>query len=292
MRYRITHTTKYAYSEAVPICQNKVHLHPRTDNFQSCHGYRLIILPVPTRVETQTDYFGNEVEYFSLLDSHHGLSVTATSEIERIPNDTEWNLAQTPAWESIASGVHSKPPHMSSNDCFYAFDSDLAFSSGPFAEYARVSFIAGRPIGEAAFDLTNRIYQDFQYDPRATTVSTPVSDVFEQRAGVCQDFAHLQISCLRSLGLPSRYVSGYLRTVPPEGKPRLVGADQSHAWLSVYCGRQGWIDFDPTNKMIPSTDHITLAHGRDYNDVCPIQGVFIGGGEQSMSVSVDVLPLE
>ncbi len=292
MRYRITHTTKYAYSEAVPICQNKVHLRPRTNSYQSCHGYRLIILPVPTRVEAQTDYFGNEVEYFSLLDSHHGLSVTATSEIERIPNDAELNLAQTPAWEIIASRIDSMPPQMSGNDCLYAFDSELAFSSVPFAEYARVSFTTGRPIGEAAFDLTNRIFQDFKYDPRATTVSTPVSDVFEQRAGVCQDFAHLQISCLRSLGLPARYVSGYLRTVPPEGKPRLVGADQSHAWISVYCGEQGWIEFDPTNKMIPSTDYITLAYGRDYNDVCPIQGVFVGGGEQSMSVSVDVQPLE
>ena len=292
MRYRISHTTKYSYSEAVPICQNKVHLRPRIDEYQNCQNYRLIILPEPTRVETQADYFGNQVEYFSLLDSHHGLSVTATSEIERIPSSQKQNLDQTPSWEYVASGVHSTPPAMSNNDCLYAFGSDLAYASAAFSDYARVSFTTGRPIGEATFDLTNRIYEDFKYDPRATTVSTPVREVFEKRAGVCQDFAHLQISCLRSLGLPARYVSGYLRTIPPKGKPRLVGADQSHAWISVYCGEQGWIDFDPTNKMIPSTDHITLAYGRDYNDVCPIQGVFVGGGEQNMTVSVDVLPLD
>ncbi len=140
-------------------------------------------------------------------------------------------------------------------------------------------------------DLTGRIFRDFKYDPRATTIQTPITEVFEKRHGVCQDFAHLQIGCLRSLGIPARYVSGYLRTIPPPGKPRLVGADASHAWLSAYCGEAGWIDVDPTNDALVSTDHITVAWGRDYNDVSPIQGVIVGGGEHKMQVSVDVAPV-
>ncbi len=153
-------------------------------------------------------------------------------------------------------------------------------------------FTPGRPIVEALRDLTARINDEFEFNPHATTVSTPVMEAFDQRAGVCQDFAHVQIACLRSLGLAARYVSGYLRTLPPPGKPRLVGADASHAWLSLYCGDAGWVDADPTNNVLPVTDHVTVAHGRDYADVCPVRGVFVGGGNHTMSVSVDVAPLE
>ncbi len=140
--------------------------------------------------------------------------------------------------------------------------------------------------------MTARIHEDFVYDPRATTISTPVQEVFDQRKGVCQDFAHFEIACLRSLGLAARYVSGYLRTIPPPGKPRLIGADASHAWISVFCGPLGWIDFDPTNNVIPSADHLTIGWGRDYGDVCPLQGVFVGGGKHDLSVFVDVMPLD
>jgi transglutaminase-like putative cysteine protease len=153
------------------------------------------------------------------------------------------------------------------------------------------SFVPGRPILAATLDLTDRIHREFRYDPTATTISTPLEEVLRLRRGVCQDFAHLQIGCLRSLGLAARYVSGYLLTMPPPGQPRLIGSDASHAWLSVYCGEAGWIEIDPTNNVIPGTSHITLAWGRDYSDVCPINGVFIGGGQHSMSVWVDVLPL-
>jgi transglutaminase-like putative cysteine protease len=141
-------------------------------------------------------------------------------------------------------------------------------------------------------ELTGRVFGDFKFDPRATTISTPVEEVFANRKGVCQDFAHFQIACLRSIGVPARYVSGYLRTIPPPGKTRLVGADASHAWISVFCGDLGWIDFDPTNNVSPGIDHITVAWGRDYRDVCPIQGVFVGGGSHTLSISVDVAPLE
>jgi transglutaminase-like putative cysteine protease len=160
-----------------------------------------------------------------------------------------------------------------------------------FAEYAARSFVGERPIFEASMDLTSRIFEDFQFAPGTTTVSTPVEQVFEKRAGVCQDFAHFQIACLRALGIPARYVSGYLRTIPPPGKERLIGADASHAWVSVFCGDDGWLEFDPTNNVVPNTDHIAIGWGRDYADVCPMQGVFTGGGETVMRVSVDVAPM-
>ncbi|MEM6799626.1 MAG: transglutaminase family protein, partial [Planctomycetota bacterium] len=174
----------------------------------------------------------------------------------------------------------------------FAFPSALAPTSPTLAEYAAESFTPGRPIVESLRDLNARINKDFDYDPRATTVTTPVLEAFAKRAGVCQDFAQVGISCLRSLGLAARYVSGYLRTAPPPGKPRLVGADASHAWLSLYCGELGWVDADPTNNTLAGADHVTVAVGRDYSDICPIQGVFVGGGSHVMSVSVDVAPIE
>lgn len=291
MRFRISHITKYAYSEAVPVCQNKIHLRPRHLPHQTCDQFRLIVMPEPAAIDTRTDFFGNSVEYFSLVDSHHGLSITATSEVEVRPPERV-NDASPTAWEKVAQNLKSIPPAATVEDSMFSFNSEFASASPALAEYARPSFTAGRPIVEAAFDLTHRIHEDFEYKPRATTISTPLDEVLANKVGVCQDFAHLQIACLRSMGLAARYVSGYLRTTPPEGKPRLVGADESHAWLSVYCGQQGWIDFDPTNDVIPETDHITIAYGRDYGDVSPIQGVLVGGGDRSMSVSVDVVPVD
>ncbi len=162
----------------------------------------------------------------------------------------------------------------------------------PVEEFARASFPANRPVGEAVAALTAAIHREFRYDPEATTVDSPVDAVFQARAGVCQDFAHVGVAALRSLGLPARYVSGYLRTVPPPGQPPLVGVDQSHAWFSVFLGELGWVDFDPTNDLVCDTDHITVAWGRDYGDICPIQGVFIGGGQHAMTVDVSVIPLD
>ncbi|HMP07581.1 MAG TPA: transglutaminase family protein, partial [Lacipirellulaceae bacterium] len=156
--------------------------------------------------------------------------------------------------------------------------------------YAAVSFPPGRPVVDALRDLTARIHREFRFDPRSTHVNTPLADVLRERRGVCQDFAHLAVGALRAMGLPGRYVSGYLRTTAPPGKPRLVGADASHAWAACWCGDLGWVDFDPTNNCLVDADHITVAWGRDYGDVCPIQGVFVGGGEHAMGVSVDVVP--
>jgi transglutaminase-like putative cysteine protease len=296
MRYRITHTTKYAYSNPVPVCHNKIHLRPRNLPGQTCQRFRLIVIPDPSSIESQLDYFGNTVDYFSLSDSHRGLSITATSEV----NVTQIDVTQVsgarlsdsgPAWENVAGDLRSRPPKADIDDCLFAFASDYAASSPDLADYTSKSFTPGRPIVEAALDLMERIHNDFEYKPHSTNVHTLVAEVFANRAGVCQDFAHLGIACLRSMGLAARYVSGYLRTLPPPGKPRLVGADESHAWLSAYCGRLGWVDLDPTNNIVPAGDHVTVAYGRDYGDVCPIQGVYVGGGDQSMTVSVDMSPM-
>jgi transglutaminase-like putative cysteine protease len=174
----------------------------------------------------------------------------------------------------------------------FVFDSPHVAAGGELAEYARESFMPRRPWLAAALDLLARIHRDFLYDPTATNVTTPLASVMAMRRGVCQDFAHLQIGCLRSLGLPARYVSGYLLTTPPPGQPRLAGADASHAWLAAWCPEFGWVDFDPTNNVVPSLAHVTVAWGRDYSDVCPIKGVFVGGGQHSVAVSVNVEPVE
>jgi len=289
MKYKITHTTKYAYSQAVPVCHNLVHLAPRSLPHQVCDEFKLLIHPEPFSISNRQDYFGNDVSYFSIDQAHLGLTVTATSRITVSPTPTV-SENETPAWETVARQLKTKHSAEELDAYQFVFDSRGIKLFPALREYAQLSFPEDRPILAAVRELTMRIHKDFKYDPRATTVHTEINEVFEQRHGVCQDFAHLQIGCLRSLGLAARYVSGYLRTEPPAGKPRLVGADASHAWISVFCGKAGWIDMDPTNNVPASTDHITVAWGRDYYDVCPIQGTIVGGGEHRMSVAVDVSP--
>lgn len=289
MRYQITHVTEYHYAEPVAVCHNQVHLVPRHLPHQFCEDFRLVITPEPTDRARRTDYFGNPVEYFSILDAHIGLTVTAVSQVDvRIPPPRA--LDSTPAWESLARRMTQERNPNWLRAYQFAFDSAFAHRSPQFADYARESFVPGRPILAASVELNERIHRDFRYDPKATELHTSVTESFDLRAGVCQDFSHVLIACLRSLGLAARYVSGYLRTDPPAGSPRLIGADASHAWASVFCGEAGWVDLDPTNNVIPRTDHITVAWGRDYGDVCPIQGVAVGGGRHRMSVSVDVSP--
>lgn len=289
MKYKVTHSTKYVYSQAVPVCHNLIHLAPRSLPHQVCNKFKLLIHPEPFSISNRKDYFGNDVSYFSIDQAHLGLTVTATSHVTVSPTP-EISANDTPAWEAVVEQLRE---HCSEEDLDadqFVFESRGVKLFSALKDYAKLSFSEARPVLDAVLDLTARIHKDFKYDPRATTVHTEIHEVFEQRHGVCQDFAHLQIGCLRSIGLAARYVSGYLRTEPPPGKPRLVGADASHAWLSVYCGNAGWIDVDPTNNVPASTDHITVAWGRDYYDVCPIQGTIIGGGEHKMSVSVDVAP--
>ncbi|TWT40799.1 transglutaminase family protein [Botrimarina hoheduenensis] len=289
MRYRIRHTTKYAYDDPVAVCHNLVRLAPRTSARQTVNSYRLVVSPDAMLIGERTDLFGNRVQYFSIDESHHGLSLTAISEVGVEPSSEP--QAKSLTWESVRAQIHSAAAPLPLAACRFAYASPHVPLNDKVREYAAPSFTPGRSILEAAKDFTARLHNDFDYDPRATTVSTPISVALEQRAGVCQDFAHVQIAGLRAMGLAARYVSGYLRTLPPPGKERLVGADASHAWLSVYVGDGAWVDLDPTNNCVPGTDHVTVAIGRDYGDVCPIQGVFVGGGSHTMSVSVDVAPL-
>lgn len=291
IKYKITHTTTYTYGEPVLVCQNELRLTPRDSRLQMCRQHRLIIKPHPAVSGRRLDYFGNLLNYFSIEESHRRLAVTATSRVEIRPPDLP-DPAQTIPWELMRDGLPRDLSRPGLEAIQFRVNSPGAAATPALRDYASASFPAGRPILEAALDLTGRIHREFKYDPTATTVSSPLHEVFQLRRGVCQDFAHVEIGCLRSLGLPARYVSGYLRTLPPPGRPRLVGADASHAWLSVYCGDAGWIDLDPTNNVLPTTDHITVAWGRDYHDVCPIKGVFVGGGQHMMSVSVDVMPAE
>jgi transglutaminase-like putative cysteine protease len=290
MNYQVTHVTTYHYSQPVPVGHNTAHLRLRSFARQHCLSHRLVVQPEPTVMESWVDFFGNHVQYFTLEEAHRELKITALSEVQIVPPD-QGASSPSPPWELGRDAL--TPPRTPA--CLTALpfmhDSHYVRRNAQLADYAAVSFTPARPLLEAALDLTGRIYREFIFDPSATRVHTPIMEVFEKRRGVCQDFAHLQIACLRSLGLAARYVSGYLVTEPPPGQPKLMGADASHAWLSLFCPGLGWLDLDPTNNLIPSMHHLTLAWGRDYDDVCPMNGIFLGGGRQSMSVAVDVVPV-
>jgi transglutaminase-like putative cysteine protease len=288
MKYHIFHGTTYRYTQPVSLCHNQVHLTPRTTPQQRCVQSSVEISPAPSSQSSWTDYFGNEAQFFSVETPHEKLNIVARSEVE-VFAPLEITPAQTPPWEEIRQQVESPQNEALLAAAQFCPASTFVQVSAEAHEYGLASFPPGRPILEGLLDLTDRIFREFKYDQNATGVFTKPAEVFQSRRGVCQDFAHLQMSCLRSLGLAARYVSGYLVTEPLPGKPKLVGADASHAWLSVYCGAAGWVDLDPTNNLIPGTRHITLAWGRDYSDVSPIQGVLIGGGQSTLSVAVDVV---
>jgi transglutaminase-like putative cysteine protease len=287
MTYRVTHTTTYRYGKVVSLCHNLVHLTPLTCARQTCLFSQLHMTPSPKLVVEQADFFGNRATYFMVEEPHEQLTLKAVSDTEVVPFAAP-DPAVTPPWESVRAFLEQDRSPQGLEACQFVYDSPYVKASPELAGYAAPSFPAGRPVLEAARDLTRRIHQDFHYDPEATTVTTPLRAVLELRRGVCQDFAHLQIGCLRALGLSARYVSGYLRTDPPPGQERLVGVDASHAWLSVYCPGFGWVDLDPTNDLIPSDGHLLLAWGRDYDDVSPVKGVNLGGGRHSVTVGVDV----
>lgn len=291
MRYKVTHRTVYNYSEPVAVCHNQVLLTPRDDPHQRCRWHSLLIKPRPVYTDRRRDNYGNHVHAFSVETSHRRLEVTASSRVQVLERELPDPASTTP-WEEIAASVHEQTADDWLEACQFVFDSPAVHARPEMAQYAAATFTPERPVLEALIDFTSRLRREFEYDTKATHVGTSTDEAFRLRRGVCQDFAHVQIACLRSLGIPARYVSGYLRTIPPPGKSRLVGADQSHAWVSAWCGAAGWIDVDPTNAVVCSTDHVTLAWGRDYNDVCPIKGTFLGGGTHSLQVSVDVAPLD
>lgn len=287
MNFRITHITDYQYSDAVDLSWNKACLLPRDTKRQRCLSSQLKIVPEPVEVRERRDCFGNRKHYFSQQKPHPELVVTAISEVAVGPAPNLAQLRNEP-WETIRARLAALKDADVLEALPFLHESSLVQGLSSLADYARPSFAAGRPLTQVAGDLMQRIYKDFKYDPGATNIATPVAEIMSNRHGVCQDFAHLGVGCLRSLGLAARYVSGYIETLPPPGKERLVGADASHAWFSVYCGEDGWIDFDPTNNQIASEQHVTLAWGRDFSDVSPLRGVALGGGTHQVKVSVDV----
>jgi transglutaminase-like putative cysteine protease len=292
MKYQIVHTTEYQYHQSVSLCHNIALLIPRNTDQQECRRTVVKINPQPDVINEYEDFFGNKAMYFAVQQEHSSLKVTVLSQVE---THGAQNLKTGPhnnfSWEEVARILSgTEPENFESRQ--YIPSTALTPSTKEIRMYTSQSFTPGRSILEATRDLVKRIYKDFEFKPGFTTVATPLAEVMEQRKGVCQDFAHLAIACIRSKGLPARYVSGYIETVPPEGSEKLTGVDASHAWFSLYLPHSGWMDFDPTNDMVPTDQHITIGWGRDYADIPPLKGVVISIGSHQLDVSVDVKRLD
>lgn len=291
MLYSVEHTTKYQYHEQVSLCHNIAALVPRNTDTQTCRSFNIIISPLPEVLEEHIDFFGNKLYYFVIEQEHEELTVTVRSQVEII-NGMETKLPYpVHSWESVRDMLLASTGEYM-NEKQFTHPTEITAATEEIRSYAQRSFTAGRPLFEAAYDLINRIYTDFTFTPGFTTISTPLSVVMKERKGVCQDFAHLAISCIHSMGLPARYVSGYLETVAPEGKEKLTGVDASHAWIAVFIPGMGWVDFDPTNNQLANEQYITIGWGRDYFDIIPLKGVIMSSNPHELAVSVDVKRVE
>ncbi|MGE8500469.1 MAG: transglutaminase family protein [Pseudomonas sp.] len=291
--YQILHDTHYRYSAPVSLARQLAHLWPRACAWQVCHAQALEVTPQPCQRRDSLDVFGNPLTALAFERPHDALTVSARLRLEVLARPGH-DLAGSPPWEQTRDALVYSGQALTAEQleaARYRFESPYVRLKQAFAEYGADCFTPGRPLLLAVAALMRKIFEEFTFDAVATQVATPLLKVLETRRGVCQDFAHLMLACLRSRGLAARYVSGYLLTQPPPGQPRLIGADASHAWLSVYCPRQGWVDFDPTNNMLPALEHITLAWGRDFADVSPLRGVILGGGSHDPDVQVTVLPV-
>jgi transglutaminase-like putative cysteine protease len=290
MEYEVIHRTVYQYREPVSVSQHAARLTPRALAGQTVHDFELRVNPSPELLSERMDYFGNTLLVFGIRELHGCMEVEARSRVS-VPSVTPPVPALSPAWTQVAEAFRDPVAPERVEPFEFCLESPMVRTSRELADWARESFPGETPLLQGVADLTRRIYEAFTFDPKATEVATPMEEVWEQRRGVCQDFAHIAIACLRSLGLSARYVSGYLRTNPPPGKPRLQGADASHAWIAVFCPLHGWVEFDPTNNLMPGDGHVRVAVGRDYSDVSPLSGVLTGGGEHAVSVSVDMVAL-
>lgn len=290
MKYLVSHRTEYFYDELVPLCHNVLRLRPRDSAYQTCLRHELTSDPRPAVQRDRVDFFGNHVTWLSVQIPHRQLKISAVSEVEVTPMVLPEKLTGPP-WDSVTASLIEKQEPEVLGALQYTFESPHVPLNAELADFARQDFAAGAPLVPCMRAFNQRIFKEFSFDPTATTISTPVMEVLRRRRGVCQDFAHLAIAGLRSLGLAARYVSGYLNTQPPPGKERLVGVDASHAWLGVYVPDHGWIDMDPTNGILPQGGHITLAWARDYDDLSPVRGVMVGGERHSLNYAVDVEPL-
>jgi transglutaminase-like putative cysteine protease len=301
--YRLRHETVYSYADRVSISHDVAHIVPRALPRQRIHSVLLAIEPAPVTLTRFTDYFGNPAVFFLVEEPHDQLVVRAESEVE-VTAPPLADFAASAPWDAMALAVSARRDAEALEAYECGFDSPFVVRSDALADYALPSFPPGRPVLEGARDLCTRIHRDFRYDPTATSLATPLHEVLAQRHGVCQDFAHVMIGALRSIGVPARYVSGYVRTASgarsePQASEvhrdavanRLVGSEASHAWAQVFSPESGWTDFDPTNDVVPSDQHVVLGWGRDYDDVSPIQGVTLGGGLQTVAVKVELRPL-
>jgi len=289
MRYLVTHRTQYSYGQPVSVCHNLLHLRPRPLPRQVCLGTTLIVDPPPALLEDRLDGFGNPTTFAIVQQVHRELTVEAVSEVDVLPSVAPATKGGQP-WEVVRDGLRTQRSADALERYALTFDSPMVQASDVLREFAAPSFPRERPLLEAACELSSRIHRELEYVPGATTVATTPEETLSLERGVCQDFAHLAVGCFRSLGLAARYVSGYLVNTPAAvaDDDELTGADASHAWLAVWTPEHGWVDLDPTNDLLPTDRHITLAWGRDYGDVSPIRGVILGGGEHTIDVAVDV----
>ncbi|MEQ8218950.1 MAG: transglutaminase family protein [Arenibacter sp.] len=292
MIFNVKHTTKYEYNAPVIYCHNIATLRPRESKGQQLLDYKIQITPQPTEISERIDFFGNYITRFSIQTEHKELKVTTKSKIVR-----DYAQFQDSFFSQECRGItldqtllalKSTDPDILDSRQYILESIFIRRADDNIRDYAEVSFKRNRSVFDAAYELMQRIYTDFQFVPGFTSISTPVEEVMKEKKGVCQDFAQIAIACIRSVGLPARYVSGYIETVPPKGKEKLVGADASHAWFAIFIPGFGWVDFDPTNNLIPMDQHIVVGWGRDYYDVPPLKGVVYGSGKSKLKVAVDI----
>ncbi|WP_299777843.1 transglutaminase family protein [uncultured Formosa sp.] len=294
MKFKVSHTTSYDYDSGVTFCHNIATLKPKTMVGQTLLDYELEISPKPSEITERLDFFGNTITRFSIQQHHKKLKVTAKSIIER-DYELEPNIEDSKTGKTITLKEGLAILKTNNKDFIdikqFILDSIFIAQISPEVKaYAEKSFKPNRSIFEASFELMQRIFKEFKFDSEFSTIATPIQEVIKAKKGVCQDFAQIAIACVRSMGLPARYVSGYIETLPPPGKEKLVGTDASHAWFSVFIPEFGWVDFDPTNNQIPKNQHITVSWGRDYYDVPPLKGVVYSTGKNKMNVAVDIRP--
>jgi transglutaminase-like putative cysteine protease len=281
MKYEVMHTTRFSYESPVSRCLNEVHLTPRQLPFQQVRQAGIQVDPAPAFLRHRKDYFGNDVSTFAVVDVHHSLTTTAKSLVEVTRPENE--IVSSISWEDARDAIAAIEDDTTLEASEFIYPSPYVPAVADMVTFARTTFTRGRPLLEATSELSHRIHEEFKYDPKATSISTPLADVLRKRRGVCQDYSHVMIGALRSMRLAARYVSGYVRS-----GPKVQGAQASHAWISVFVPGAGWIAFDPTNDVMPTDAHVTLAWGRDYGDVTPVKGVTLGGGGQAVAVEVYV----
>lgn len=291
IRFLVKHVTHYTYSARVTRCYNLANVIPRDTARQHCVKNRIILSPLAATTHKRTDYFGNRTFHFEIQKPHTELIITAESEVQITVKNQAMNLDLGISYHEALEYLKKANTHDTIEAREFLMNSPMIECSEALADYARPSFARDRSLKSCVSELTTRIYHEFDYDPQFSTIATPLTEVLKHKKGVCQDFAHLQVGCLRSMGIPAKYVSGYIETLPKPGEKKLVGADATHAWIAYFCPQEGWIEFDPTNDVLADTagQHIVTAFGRDYFDVTPVKGVIFGGGESPvLNVSVDV----